>query len=419
MAPETPDDDATPRIAILGAGPIGLEAALYARYLGFDVAIFERQTVAANVRRWGHVTMFSPFRLNRSSLGVAALRAQDDNVELPPDDELLTGEAYYQRYLAPLSRSDLLDGCIFEGVRVKKVGRDGILKSDLQNVDRADYCFRLLLDTDAGEEVTDADFVIDATGVYNQPNHLGHGGIPAIGESEVISSIDFDIPDVLGRDRDRFANTRTLVVGGGYSAATTIVALGELCKSSPATEAVWITRRATPESGPIHRLDEDRLVQRDRLAQAANELARSESGISHRPQTTVTAIRRENGRFIVTLAGQQIVEEPFDHVVAHVGFRPDDSLYAELQVHQCYASQGPMKLAASLLEAESQDCLDQISAGPDSLSNPSPGSSSLVVRFTAETRTSCYRLASNRSATCSRSLANAKTWTCTRPWSTW
>ena len=38
-----------------------------------------------------------------------------------------------------------------------------------------------------------------------------------------------------------------------------------------------------------------------------------------------------------------------DRVVANVGFRPDASLYQELQVHQCYASEGPMKLAAALL----------------------------------------------------------------------
>ena len=73
------DDDYTPRIAILGAGPIGLEAAIYARYLGFDVAVFDRGTVANNVLQWGHVRMFSPFSMNSSSLGVAALKAQHED----------------------------------------------------------------------------------------------------------------------------------------------------------------------------------------------------------------------------------------------------------------------------------------------------------------------------------------------------
>ena len=37
MAVDTPA-----KIAILGAGPIGLEAALYDRYLGYEVDVFER-----------------------------------------------------------------------------------------------------------------------------------------------------------------------------------------------------------------------------------------------------------------------------------------------------------------------------------------------------------------------------------------
>ena len=65
-------------IAVLGAGPIGLEAALYARFLGYDVLLFERGNVAENVRQWGHVRMFSPFHMNATPLGLQALGAQDD-----------------------------------------------------------------------------------------------------------------------------------------------------------------------------------------------------------------------------------------------------------------------------------------------------------------------------------------------------
>ncbi len=49
------------RIAIIGAGPIGLEAALAATARGFDMEIFERGQIADSVRKWGHVRMFSPF----------------------------------------------------------------------------------------------------------------------------------------------------------------------------------------------------------------------------------------------------------------------------------------------------------------------------------------------------------------------
>ena len=53
----------------------------------------------------------------------------------------------------------------------------------------------------------------------------------------------------------------------------------------------------------------------------------------------------------------------------------------ELQVHHCYASEAPMKLATAILAASlekgaggagSGDCLSQTAHGPDSLRNPEP-----------------------------------------------
>src|SRR6266516_3622055 len=69
--------DTPARLAILGAGPIGLEAALYARFLGYEVVVYERGDIAASVREWGHVRMFTPFQMNRTTLGLAAIRAHD------------------------------------------------------------------------------------------------------------------------------------------------------------------------------------------------------------------------------------------------------------------------------------------------------------------------------------------------------
>ncbi|MFU8805601.1 MAG: flavoprotein, partial [Bradymonadaceae bacterium] len=57
----------------------------------------------------------------------------------------------------------------------------------------------------------------------------------------------------------------------------------------------------------------------------------------------------------------------------NVGYRPDTSIFQELQVHLCYASEGPMKLAATLLSADGGgDCLAQTSGGVDTLMNPEP-----------------------------------------------
>src|SRR5205823_9149806 len=62
-----------------------------------------------------------------------------------------------------------------------------------------------------------------------------------------------------------------------------------------------------------------------------------------------------------------------DEVVALVGYMPDASIYEQLQVHQCYATAGPMSLAAALLGEGSGDCLKAGEAlGPETLRNPEP-----------------------------------------------
>ena len=63
------------RIVIIGAGPIGLETALYGATLGHEVRVFERIAVGGNVRDWGHLRMFSPWRMNITSLGKAKVQS--------------------------------------------------------------------------------------------------------------------------------------------------------------------------------------------------------------------------------------------------------------------------------------------------------------------------------------------------------
>ena len=112
-------------------------------------------------------------------------------------------------------------------------------------------------------------------------------------------------------------------------------------------------------------------AERDRLAQTANRLAQSPE-ITYWPNTTVRAIATDDGACQVTLCGQQTSEIHVDRVIANIGYRPNDKIYRELQVHICYASEAPMKLAASLLEERSADCLDQTTGGPKGLLNPEP-----------------------------------------------
>src|SRR5262245_28525179 len=94
-----------PRLAILGAGPIGLEAALYAATLKLPFTLYEKGRVGEHLCQWGHVRLFSSFGMNSTPLGRACLRAEQPRAELPADTDCITGRDHVARYLEPIALS--------------------------------------------------------------------------------------------------------------------------------------------------------------------------------------------------------------------------------------------------------------------------------------------------------------------------
>lgn len=363
------------RIAIIGAGPIGLECAIYASQLGFDLAVFEKHTVGSNILKWGHVSLFSPWKMNRSELGVRLLASQQPGWTEPDPEAILTGKEYVQAYLRPLCETNILAGKIQLGSEIISIGRRRALKGDLiAKPERGDLQFRLLVRHKDGTESTHfADIVIDASGVYDTPNWLGDGGIPAPGETTLRHEIDYHIPDMLGIDRQRFAGKKTLLIGAGYSAATAVGDFLSLMGEEPTTSLIWAIRQNRRK--PIAEIENDALPSRANLTRRANA-AVDQKAIDFRNGTTVNSIRydRPTGTFEVTLYDRASKEGrvSVERIIANVGYGPDNSIYRELQVHECWATRGPMKLAASLLSSSSADCLAQESSGAATLKNPEP-----------------------------------------------
>src|SRR4029453_16593119 len=118
--------------------------------------------------------------------------------------------------------------------------------------------------------------VIDCSGVFGQATFVGHGGVPAVGELEYQHLIDTRLPDILGKDRQHFAGKHTLLVGGGYSAATNAVSLGPLAPEVRGPVVSWTPRREGPAGagGPIAVIANDRLPERAALAREANNLTK-------------------------------------------------------------------------------------------------------------------------------------------------
>jgi thioredoxin reductase len=362
-------------LAILGAGPIGLEAAALALELGLDVHVFERGTPGAHASAWGHVRMFTPWSMN---VGTASARLlARHGWTAPAADECPTGHEFVERVLQPLATTPELKSRVHAHAQVVAVSRHGARKGDLLgDPARATHPFRILV-RDAGgrENLLHAHAVIDATGTFGQPNAAGTGGIPARGESYLAPQMSYHPDDVLGLRRERHAGRTTLVIGGGASAATTVLALAQLASEVPGTRVSWATRRTTP--GFRHEVADDALAPRAALFTEARRLQEGS-----RPEVTWfggaeveefeynSATHRYRVRFD-TPAGARIEEA--DQVIANVGYGPDASLYRELQVHECYASLAPMKLAAALLAAGGGgDCMSQPAIGADLLAHPEP-----------------------------------------------
>jgi thioredoxin reductase len=364
---------AAPRIAILGAGPIGLEAGLYARQLKLPFTIYEQGRIGEHVWRWGHVKLFSPFGMNATPLGRKAILADDSGHEFPADDACITGREHVDCYLKPLAA--LLQDDIKTEMRVLNVGRAGFFKQEgVGDAARGKRPFLLLVRERNLDRYEEADVVLDCTGTYSHHRWLGPSGIPAVGESQAEPHITYHLPDVLGDAKKDFINKSILVIGSGYSAGTTVSNLARLAQDHNATWVTWVTRAALTQ--PLKRIANDPLRERDRLAVTANNLAtRSDGNVEFRANTYVESIEpqfnNQNFRVALRTAGQKKTLD-VEKIVANVGYTPDRAIYRELQIHECYASFGPMKLAAALAGSASLDCLKQVCHGPDTLRNPEP-----------------------------------------------
>ncbi|MFN4261451.1 MAG: monooxygenase [Gemmataceae bacterium] len=363
-----------PRIAVLGAGPIGLEAALYARRLDLPVTVYERGRIGEHLHRWGFVRLFSPFGMNVTSLGRAAIREEHPKHAFPADNDCVTGRDHVAAYLEPLAQSGVLKDCLRLGVEVLHVGRHGYLKEDAIGDDkRGQQPFRLLLRDKQKEWVEEADVVLDCTGTYGQHRWLGDGGIPAIGERGAEPHIAYGLDDILGEKQGHYLGRGILVIGGGYSAATTVCQLAQLAEPHPVTWTTWLAR--TSSSQPIKRFVGDPLKERDRLAARANTLAtRAEGNVEFQNQVVVERIDCQGpDKFIVQgRCGGKAKTWEAERLIANVGYTPDTNLYRELQVHECYASLGPITLAAALLKHGGGDCLTVPSQAAATLRNPEP-----------------------------------------------
>jgi thioredoxin reductase len=325
-----------PRIAIIGAGPVGLEAAVQATELGYRVTVYDRGDVGEFVGQWGHVRLFTPFGMNVTTQGLELIRKEHPQHQLPGPNDLITGNEYRDAYLIPITLTAKLADAVKTRTQVVAVGRAGILRTDPPGDPRRLAApFRLLLRDEKGvERFEEADVVLDCSGTYGRHAWMGDGGIPAAGEVAAEKQVAYGVEDVLGRRKGHYAGKSIIVVGGGYSAATTVCALAQLAEENSATWVIWLTRG--PKSTPLPRNPNDPLRERDRLAARANNLAaRGDGNVEFHAQVLideVTSHGPDKGfRLAARCNGKPMVWE-VDRVIGNVGYLPDAALTRELHI---------------------------------------------------------------------------------------
>nr|WP_298234745.1 NAD(P)-binding domain-containing protein [uncultured Azohydromonas sp.] len=364
-------------VAVIGAGPVGLAAAARLIERGIEPLVLEAGAqVGAHLLDYGHVRLFSPWRYDIDPAMAAQLASTGWNA--PPDDEVPLAREVVERVLQPYAALPAVARTVHLNTRVTAISREGFDKVKSAGREAAPFLIRAQRDRRSVEFRARA--VIDASGTWSQPNPLGASGLPALGERELADAVFYGLPDVLGRNRARYAGRRTLVVGAGHSAANALLALAELAEAEPATHFVWAVR--SPNLARVFGGGSaDALPARGALGSALRGL-RDSGRMEFVSGLRIAALRREPDGLVVEgtgADGQRLVLEGIDQIVCATGQRPDLALVSELRLKldpwlESTEALGP------LIDPNLHSCGTVRPHGHRELAHPEPGFYTLGVK---------------------------------------
>ena len=349
-------------VVVIGAGPVGLAAAAHVVARGMTPLVLEAgPRVGDGVRRWGHVRMFSPWKFGVDSAAAALLARQ--GWSMPAEEEYPTGADLAERYLEPLAATPQLAPHIRLNARVVAVAR--VACDRMKDADRQDAAYLVRVQSGDDERDILAQAVIDASGTIETPGALGASGLPALGERGAAPFIRYGIPDVLGTERNRYANRRVLVAGSGHSALNALLDLTHLADDAPATHVIWVIRR--PALGQLlGGPREDQLQERGKLG------ARVRALLTEGRLELVTGFRIDRitatDRGVIVSDGDRSLA-PVDEIVAATGFRPDWSILSEVRLDLDPAVESPRALAP-LIDPNVHSCGTVPPHGAEELKHP-------------------------------------------------
>lgn len=353
-------------VVIIGAGPVGLAAAAQLLERGIEPLVLEQgERAGAAILEWGHIRLFSPWKHVTDAASVKLLAAAGWRPQHP--EAMPTGREFVTHYLAPLAATDALRNRIRYGVRVESVSRLGMDRT--RSLDRANTPF--VIRVDAAEAEIHARAVIDASGTFSTPNEVIASGFGLRHAETIAPNLTHGLPDVLGRDRHRFADKHTVVVGAGHSAANALIALARLAERAPGTTATWLIRTESPVR--VYGSPDDELDGRVSIGASIHDLVDSGRVDLVNRFLVTDVVPTSDGR--VTVLGARAGEPAAidaDMVVVATGFRPDLGGLREIRLGLDDVIEAPVRLAP-LIDPNLHSCGTVPPHGVDELSHPEPG----------------------------------------------
>jgi thioredoxin reductase len=356
-------------VAVIGAGPVGLAAAAHLLERGLTPIVFEQGSeVGASVLAWAHVRMFSPWQYTVDTATVRLL-GQHGWV-MPPEDALPTGRELVERYMRPFANLPGVGEHIHVGARVVSVSRQHADRMKDAGRDDAPFALHIAY-ADGREQIVLAQAVIDASGTWNQPNPLGSGGVPALGEGRSADRIAYGIPDVPGADRARYAGRHVLVVGSGHSAINALLMLAEVRGENPATRITW-AMRGRPMAAVVGGGTRDQLSARGLLGTRVQALV-DDGAVEVVSPFRITEVTRTADGVRVhgdTATGPAVLDA--DTIIAATGARPNLDMLRELRLDLDPSVESTRALAP-LIDPNIHSCGTVRPHGEAELRHPEPG----------------------------------------------
>jgi len=351
-------------IVIIGAGPIGLAAAAHLVEQKQAFILLEAgNEIAHNIRTWGHVTLFSPWRYNINKAAKALLEGsdwQEPNLETIP-----TGHELIDLYLKPLAELAQIKPSIRLNSKVVGISRQ--LNDKMKSKNRVNQSFNVYVEKGDDINIIEAKAVIDATGTWGNPNPANSTGVWLQTEKALADHIEYGIPNINSNTK-RYANKKIAVIGGGHSAINTLLALAELQKENPSTKLVWIMRKISVEEA-YGGEEKDALAARGALGIRIHELVDTGKVEVVTPFYISLIKREENINIIGTLNEEQKVLTGFDELIVNAGNRPDLTMNSELRLSIDTATESVQALAP-LIDPNEHSCGTVRAHGEEILRQP-------------------------------------------------